>query len=66
MRVVDALVNEDKDELMQRVLALRAAEGQGQVGDGESRAWCRVYGEAEAPCRVTYQSDALRIAEEGC
>lgn len=69
MRVVDALVNEDKDELMQRVLALKAT-GQGDQGmESTASGWCRVYGaealEAlEAPCRLTYQSDALRIAEE--
>eukprot|EP00435_Cladocopium_sp_Y103_P046556 s810_g13.t1 len=66
MRVVDALINEDEDELMQRVEALTLLKGEGldQPNAASSSGWSRVYGVAEPLEKLSYQSEALRISGE--
>lgn len=65
MRVVDASINEEGDELMRRVEALTVLEGEGRAGDPGS-GWSRVYGVygVAPPEKSSYQSEALRISGE--
>ena len=65
MRVVDASINEEGDELMRRVEALTVLEGEGLAGDPGS-GWSRVYGVygVAPPEKSSYQSEALRISGE--
>ena len=63
MRLVDALTNEDMDEIMQRMQALT----KGDPGDPsdpdqtETNRWTRLFGVGRVG-KSTYQSEDLRIA----
>ena len=75
MRVVDASINEEEDELMRRVEALTVLDGESREGreasepsraGGPGSGWSRRYGisVAEPPEKSSYQSEALRISGE--
>ena len=63
MRLVDALTNEDMDEIMQRMQALTKGDP-GDPGDPdqtETNCWTRLFGVGRVG-KSTYQSEDLRIA----